>query len=272
MAKMYKQIIGIIGAPRSGTSWTGQIFDSAPGVLFRMQPFYSYAFRDKIHVRSSTDEVREFFEEMYYSDDDYLAQKERKEKGVYPVFADKNKSPQTMVFKEVMFHYMVPVILEHMPELSIIAIVRHPIDILTSYYNAPREFDPQLNIYDEWYFAQSRNELLPERYFGYHKWKEYMMIVECVKNKYGDRVNILRYEDLVKDTENVVKRLFLDNGIEFTPQTTQFLFDCVHKNNDDPYSVFRGSKKEKKQLPDDIKEAIHVDLTTFSIAKKYGYH
>jgi len=39
---MYKNIIGIIGAPRSGTSWTGQIFDSAPDVLYRMQPFYSW--------------------------------------------------------------------------------------------------------------------------------------------------------------------------------------------------------------------------------------
>ena len=170
---MYKNIVGIIGAPRSGTSWTGQIFDSAPDVLYRMQPFYSWAFRDKIHVRSSKEEINKFFQDMYLSKDPYLEQRDRKDAGVYPIFEEKNKEANVMAFKEVMFHYMMPTILENVEELKIIAIVRHPIDVLTSYYNAPKEFFEGLDIQKEWYFAQARNELLPERYFGYHKWKEY---------------------------------------------------------------------------------------------------
>ncbi len=38
-------IIGLHGAPRSGTTWIGQIFNSAPQVAFRFQPFFAHAFR-----------------------------------------------------------------------------------------------------------------------------------------------------------------------------------------------------------------------------------
>ncbi len=270
---MYDKIIGIIGAPRSGTSWTGQIFDSAPDVLYRMQPFYSWAFRDKIHVRSSKEEMQKFFLEMYDSKDDYLSQKERKDKGIYPIFPVKNESAPIMVFKEVMFHYMMPAILDKVDNFKIIAIVRHPIDVLTSYYNAPREFDPQLDIQKEWYFAQSRNELLPERYFGYHKWKEYMLIVSVIKERYADRVKVIRYEDILSDPYQATKMLFEYGDISYTDQTKRFIYDSQSFTNSDPYSVFRNmnEKRERRKLPDNIINAIHEDLSKFSIATEYDY-
>lgn len=270
---MYKNMIGLIGAPRSGTSWTGQIFDSAPSVLYRMQPFYSWAFRDKLHVRSSKKEIKQFFKEVYESDDDYLAQTERKNAGIYPIFAEKDKNPDIMVFKEVMFHYMMPVLLEQLEDLKIIAVVRHPIDVLTSYYNAPKEFDPQLDIQKEWYFAQTRNELLPERYFGYHKWKEYMKIVSVLKEKYGERVKVFRYEDLLEDTDKVVHELFDFSHITYEVQTKKFLYESQHKTVGDPYSVYRNinDKYEKKQLPENILQEIHLDLRKFKEADTYGY-
>lgn len=270
---MYKNIIGIIGVPRSGTSWTGQIFDSAPCVLYRMQPFYSWKFRDRLHVRSGKEEISRFFEELYKSDDIYLAQKERKEAGIYPVFKQKYKQPEVMVFKEVMFHYMVPVLLEHLENLQIIAVLRHPADVLTSYYNAPKEFYPSLDIQKEWYFAQSRNELLPERYFGYHKWKEYMKLVSVVHEKYGERVKLLKYEDLLADTEKAVQDLFSDCNIQYEKQTADFLFESRNKTVNDPYSVFRNrnDRSEKKKLPDNILEQIRCDLKGFEEAVKNGY-
>lgn len=270
---MYRNIVGIIGAPRSGTSWTGQIFDSAPDVLYRMQPFYSWEFRDRINVRSGKEEINCFFHDMYCSKDSYLAQVDRKAKGVYPIFSIKNENPNVMVFKEVMFHYMMPVILENIENLQIIALVRHPIDVLSSYYNAPREFDPLLDIQKEWYFAQSRNELLPERYFGYHKWKEYMKIISVIQEKYVDRVKIIKYEDLLAFPEKIAGELFRYANIPYEEQTRQFIYDSQHKTVDDPYSVFRNrnEKREKKRLPDNILSEIHRDLESFEEAKKYGY-
>lgn len=270
---MYNKIIGIIGTPRSGTSWTGQIFDSAPSVLYRMQPFYSYAFRDKIHVRSSAAEIKEFFHEMYISQDDYLLQTDRRSAGIYPVFPDKQDCPDCMVFKEVMFHYMMPVVMKHIQELSLLAIVRHPIGVLTSYYNAPGEFNPDLDIQNEWYFAQDRNEMLPERYFGYFKWKEYISIVDYLKRTYPERVQVCRYEDFSANPDLYAEKWFEHYDIEFTKQTRKFLHDSQHKTVNDPYSVFRdrSNKRQRKHLPDNIIKEIQDDLAKFSLAKEYNY-
>lgn len=270
---MYKNIIGIIGAPRSGTSWTGQIFNSAPDVLYRMQPFYSWKFRDRINVRSSKDEIDKFFKEIYKSKDAYLEQSERKNKGVYPIFKEKKECPNIMVFKEVMFHYLMPVIMENVENLKIIAIIRHPVDVLTSFYNAPREFNPELDIYDEWYFAQSRNCLLPENYFGYHKWKEYVNIITILEEKYQNRVRIVKYEDIVNQTEKIVIDMFEFSGIPFLEQTKKFIYDSKHCTVDDPYAVFRnGTEKiNKKKLPEDIIKIIKSDLKEFKQIKKFNY-
>ena len=214
-----------------------------------------------------------FFGDLYKSKDAYLEQTERKKAGVYPIFNKKNSEPDTMVFKEVMFHYMVPVLLNHVDELKIVAIVRHPIEVLTSYYNAPREFNPSLDIQKEWYFAQSRNELLPERYFGYHKWKEYMKLVSVICEKYGEQVTVIKYEELSANTDHVIRSLFKQLDLAFTEQTIKFIFDSKNRTVDDPYSVFRNKddKREKKMLPDNILNEIHLDLRTFDEAIKYGY-
>lgn len=270
---MFKSIVGILGAPRSGTSWTGQIFDSAPDVLYRMQPFYSWTFRDRIHVRSSKEEISQFFKEVYQSKDPYIEQVERKTKGIYPVFNEKKIPADIMVFKEAMFHYLMPVLMEHVENLKIVAIVRNPIDMITSFYNIPREFDPALDIQDEWYFAQSRNALLPENYFGYHKWKEYINIITILEERYSNRVKIFRYEDLVANTEEMVIELFQFSDIPFKEQTKKFIYDSRHSTVDDPYAVFRNGteKKNKKQLPENIIQEIQYDLKGFKKAKRFNY-
>lgn len=270
---MYKKIVGIIGVPRSGTSWLGQIFDSAPDVLYRMQPFYSWAFRDKIHVRSSKREINDFFCELYLSNDSYLKQQERKKSGIYPIFNNKKSQPEVMVYKEVMFHYLIPILLKHVDQLKIIALVRHPVDVLTSYYNAPREFDPTLDIQKEWYFAQNRNELLPERYFGYHKWKEYMKLISIIQEKYPKRVIVIRYEDLAKNPECVVQQLFQYTDISYEKQSEQFIIDSQSSTVDDPYSVFRNKSelRFRNKLPSNIIIEIKQDLQSFDEAKKYKY-
>ncbi len=270
---MYEKIIGIIGTPRSGTSWTGQIFDSAPDTLYRMQPFYSYAFRDKLHVRSSRAEINRFFDDLYNSKDEYLAQKQRRQSRVYATFGDKNLNAPFMVYKEVFFHYLVPALLSGCDKLEILALVRHPVDVLTSYYNAPREFRPGLDIQKEWYFAQDRNEALPERYFGYFKWKEYMNLIDYISTKFSDKVSVIKYEDLYYAPEYTVEKIFSRYGIILTEQTKKFLEDSQNRTGDDPYSVFRDRKNPplKKKLPDNIIEAVHKDLDTFDIANKFGY-
>ena len=271
---MYKKIIGVIGAPRSGVSWTGQIFDSSPDILFLMQPFYSWAFRDKVHPRTTSEELYKFFDELYLSQDDYILQSERRAKGIYPVFEKKGEVLETMVYKESMFHYLVPFLLEKVEELLIVAVIRNPIDALTSFYNAPREFPEGIDIQKEWYFAPNRNKFYPEQYWGYFKWKEFINMLYCIKQKYPDRVYIQNYEELNKNPEEATREMFSFCGLSFDRQTEKFLYDCKQKYVDDPYSVFRkeGIRLEnKKRLPQNIVDAIKSDLETFEYAKYFGY-
>lgn len=271
---MYKKIIGVIGTPRSGVSWTGQIFDSSLETLFRMQPFYSWAFRDKVYPRTTADGFREFFNEVYLSKDDYLLQTERRQRGVYPAFEKVSATPDIMVYKESMYHYLVPFLLEKLEEISFVAVIRNPIDALTSFYNAPRDFPENIDINDEWYFAPNRNGFYPEQYWGYFKWKEFINILFNIKKTYPNRVYVQKYEDLYVGPIEETEKMFSFCGINYDKQTEQFLYNCTHKYVDDPYSVFRmrGMKVEdKKKLPKNICEIIRADLDNFEYAKYFGY-
>ena len=271
---MYKKIIGVIGTPRSGVSWTGQIFDSCLETLFRMQPFYSWAFRDKVHPRTTSEDFYKFFDELYLSNDDYILQLERRSEGVYPVFDKKEGPLEVMVYKESMFHYLVPFLLEKVRDILIVAVIRNPIDALTSFYNAPRECPEGIDIQKEWYFAPNRNQFYPEQYWGYLKWKEFINMLYCIKQKYPDRVYIQKYEELNRNPEEMTKNMLSFCGLHFDKQTEQFLYDCKHKYVDDPYSVFRKEgvrQKNKKELPQNIIDSIESDLETFEYAKYFGY-
>ena len=63
-----KNIIAIHGAPRSGTSWLGQLFNSSPQVAYRYQPFFSYAFRGRIDTGSDVASLRGFFADLLDGD------------------------------------------------------------------------------------------------------------------------------------------------------------------------------------------------------------
>ena len=55
-----KKTIALFGVPRSGTSWLGQIFDSCPDVIYKYQPLFSYAFKNRLNMQSSFDEISNF--------------------------------------------------------------------------------------------------------------------------------------------------------------------------------------------------------------------
>ena len=87
---MFKKVVALYGVPRSGTSWLGQILDSCPDAVYRYQPLFSYRFKNRITTESSTDEIEQFFQELYCADeDDFLNQKEKRISGIYPVFSSK---------------------------------------------------------------------------------------------------------------------------------------------------------------------------------------
>src|SRR5690606_40577357 len=63
------QVIAIHGAPRSGTSWLGQVFNSHPQVQYRYQPLFSYAFKGRVGAHSSRQEFLDLFADLATTED-----------------------------------------------------------------------------------------------------------------------------------------------------------------------------------------------------------
>lgn len=243
MSSSLTKLISIHGAPRSGTSWLGQIFDSSPDVRYKFQPLYSYAFRNTLNWSSEKQELIDFFTKLYETEDNYLDQIDKKEKGSYPLFDFKKNQPEFLVTKMVRHHYLIPLFLKELREMKVIGIVRNPCAAMVSWKNAPREFWPEWSFDNEWYYAQSRNGFQPGEYYGFHKWKETAKLFLELEKKYPGRFILIRYEDLVKDPISVTKNLFQSVDLPFNQQTEKFIEESTLKVNDDVYSVFKGKKK-----------------------------
>ena len=156
---MFNRVIFVCGVPRSGTSWVGQILDSSPQTAYRFQPLFSWAFKDYIGPDSDKTQCESFFQEVYNTSDVFVLQTERKQKGVYPIFKEKEDCPPVLVIKMVRYHHLLPLFLDYFSNiLKVIFIVRHPCGVINSWLKNTKEFfsgcDPRI----EWDLAESRNK------------------------------------------------------------------------------------------------------------------
>ncbi len=272
---MYKKVVTLYGVPRTGTTWLGQIFDSCPETVYRYQPLFSYRFKNRIKMEDSKNEITKFLEELYLeSEDSFLSQREQREKGLCPIFENKNPKGDILVYKEARYLYTVPLLLELFEDIKVIGIVRNPVAVLESWMNASSEYKDFWKVEEEWMFAQSKNEYRPENYYGYYKWKECMKMFLDMKNKYPDNFMIVRYEDLYENAVEKTKELFSFADVPFAGQTEDFIINSQSRTVDNAYSVYRA-KSEKRQrkriLSEEIKAKIFQDLQEFDEAHLLGY-
>lgn len=267
-----KKVIGIFGVPRSGTSWLGQIFNSSPETRFAFQPISTEVFRDKINVRNSGEEMWSYLQEIYESQEDFLTQQDQKEKGKRFEFNKERNRPDTFVFKEAMYLYLIPHFLRKISDMKIVLLLRNPYDVLRSWYNAPKEFYPEWDIREEWLFAQRKNWFLPERYYGYHRWKESILLANQMSKEFPDRVYIIRYEDLDADPFKYAEDLYNFCELKWQNQTKKFIQESRSRTETDPYSIYRNPLERKdmlRELPEEIIEKIRRDLVMFDDVKNW---
>lgn len=265
--KSYQSIAALAGAPRSGTSWLGQIVESSPRVAYRYQPFFSHALKGMVDSDSSREQWLEFFEALYRSDDDFLLQRDQRRRGIYPTF-DKMKHQDVLCFKETRYHYLLSPMLRKFDDIKLICIVRHPSAVITSWIRSPKEFPPGSDVQREWRFGACKNGGREENFFGYFKWKELAHIFLDLHSQWPSRVRIVRYEDLVGDLPSRSEQLFEFLGLEVGPSTRQFLSDCHNRSVDDAYSVFKPVEvrdRWREQLPHEIQQEIEDDLKGTSL-------
>lgn len=255
--------IAIHGVPRSGTTWLGAIFDSSEEVVYRNQPLFSYAFKSFLTEYSSVKEIEEFFEKISKSDDEFLTQIESKLKGFIPIFNKNN--PSHIVYKEARYHNVLANMLQKNNKLKVVGIIRNPKSVLTSWFNAPKEFDRNnWNFLEQWKEAELKNEKRKIEFYGYQKWKEVALMFLNFKKKFEKQFYLVNYKDLLTDTENVTKVMFDFCGLNFSNQTADFILKSRSNDmSDEAYSVYRNNSLDDKWmhvLPKEISNTIDKDL------------
>lgn len=257
------QKFAIHSVPRSGSTWLGTLFDSHPAVSFKYQPLFSYAFKDYLDSKSSKHSINSFFNKIALSNDEFINQQQEKLKGIIPVF---NKAQQYThsCYKEVRYHHILENMLQKVPEVKAVLLIRNPLATLYSWYKAPKEFRPEKgwNFEEEWLHAPNKNLSKPEEFNGYAKWKEASLLFLKLKEVYPNQVYLVDYKNLLTDTENVVKQLFTFTELDYPQQTAEFIKESKSQNQEDAYSVFKIKDKDDqgKNLPEHIKTYIYNDL------------
>lgn len=256
-----KTITGIHGVPRSGTSWLAQIFNASPQVRLKFQPLFSYAFKDIISESSTSKDISDFFDAIYHSDDDFINMRDTSLLKSYPKF-NKNPHQTHLVFKHVRYHFLLPHLMKENDILRLILIIRNPLSVLSSWKNAPREFNPSWNFNEEWQFAKKKNVNVSD-YFGFEKWKEATHLFMDLEKAYPKRVKLITYNSVLNNTLDEVQKLYKFAGIEMTDQCLDFIHESKTRQIDDPNSVYKVKKTDdsfKKNIPLNIQETIIENL------------
>ena len=264
--------VAIFGAPRSGTSWLGQIFNSSPHVAYRFQPLFSYTFKGRITLNSKPKDIEQFYDDLFVTKDEFVLQKKNisGEKGL----AFRKEILTHLVWKEVRYHYLI----EHLMANSstkVIGLVRHPCAVINSWLQAPKEFDSAWDPLEEWRYASKKNQNMPEEYNGYEKWKELVFLYMKLEEKYPERFKIQVYERLNEDTEEEVKKLFNFINLSLERQILSFILESKSEDSRDPYGVHRkeqDNNKWKKGLLTEIQNSIFNDIDFIEINHRFQWN
>ncbi|MFN3875509.1 MAG: sulfotransferase, partial [Flavobacteriales bacterium] len=141
--------IAIHGAPRSGTSWLGEIFKSSPKVAYRYQPLFSYAFKGRLSPASTAEEIEAFYRDLWATDDPFVLQRDPRIHPDHPQAAPAADATH-LVYKEVRYHHIVHNLLDRSPITRLVAIIRDPRAVIDSWMRAPSEFKAGWDIMREW--------------------------------------------------------------------------------------------------------------------------
>lgn len=259
---MVDSVCVVAGVPRSGTSWLGMLIDSCPVVNYRFQPFFSYTFKDVVHVDSTREDYLALFDAMDRTETEFLTQADKRTSGLYPSF-EKQHPTTCLAFKTCRYQYLIPRMLGLIPHLKIVGIVRHPCGAIHSWLTNPKEFPAGSNVAKEWRFGACKNQGREEEFFGYYKWKEVAHLYLDLQQKYPHRVQVVRYEELVTNTMEQSRAIFELLDLPWTKQTVGFVNDCHARHDTSPYAVFKDpavADRWRSELDGTIQTAIQDDL------------
>ncbi|MCB9689339.1 MAG: sulfotransferase domain-containing protein [Alphaproteobacteria bacterium] len=241
--------IAIFGCPRSGTSWLGQLFNASEHVAYRYQPLFSFEFKDWFGRRGvDASSLEAFGRALLDAKSAFVLQDLRPEKVL----------PAThLVWKEVRYHHLMPSLVAEPGLQHLIYIHRPALDVINSWYQAPKEFREGQDIRAEYLNAPSKNTDSSE-WNGYSRWKDSMALALRLRSQHPEKVVLVSYDRLRSDPESCLEQLFECTGIPFTEQVRTFVAASTTRHEPDAYSVFRN-ERTPLTLPDDIIDHLRTD-------------
>lgn len=240
--------VALFGCPRSGTTWLGQIFNSAPPVQFRYQPLFSYEFKDWFGQHGlSEDSLAQFRKALMAAQSDFVLQDLRPAK----------TTATHLVWKEVRYHQHMAGLLALRGLHHLVYIFRPPVEVLNSWYQAPKEFRAGQDIHREWLLAPAKNTE-PCEFNGFEKWKASMCMALALQQRHPGKLLMVSYEQLCADPLAVTQRLFAALNLPLGGETLAFLKASTSRHDADPYSVFKA-QRAPLTLPTSIVQQITAD-------------
>jgi hypothetical protein len=246
---MTRDSLALFGCPRSGTSWLGQLFNHHEAVAYRYQPLFAYEFKDWFGRHGvSAASVAAFHAALREAHSDFVLQ---------PLRPAKAAEPEVLVWKEVRFHRLMGPLLDTGALGHVAYLYRDPVDVLNSWYQAPKEFRAGQDIHAEWRDAPSKNTDDSE-FNGFSRWKQSMALALALADAHPGRVSLVRYERLRAAPRETMRALLATVGLAPTAQVEGFIADSTSRDDDDAYGVFRTGTAPLA-LPPTIVEAIRAD-------------
>jgi Sulfotransferase domain len=239
------QRIAIHSVPRSGSTWLGEVFNSSYTSKYCYQPLFSYALKDFLTETSTTERIDEFFRLCAETNDDFICQSDKRKQGILPRF-EKRGAISHIVYKEVRYINVLHNLLRQDSSVRLVCLIRNPLAVLASWFAAPREFNPQWNRSTEWYLGTSKNRNRREEFYGFKRWMEGGRIFHSLAATYPDRVTIVRYSDLLQETDSTINGLLEFASLRRDDQTDRFLEESRSTDVDDTYSVFRKHPSDER--------------------------
>lgn len=226
------------GMPRSGTTWLSQIFASSPQVRLKFCPLFSYEFKHALNERSTGEDWRRFFADVYRTPSPYMDQEHLRKDGLVPEFYEKYANPEHLLIKSNRFHHLIPNLFKNVPDAKVIYLVRHPAATLYSWLSNPTEFPAGANPVCEWRSGACRKTDIGE-FWGFDDWKAVTLQALEMQRAYPDRMRIQRYEALTKHPLLEAEALFDFLGLSMGPATTDFISKSRSRHDPNNRSVYK---------------------------------
>lgn len=266
---MFERAVWLSGMPRSGTTWLGQILASHPEIRLKYCPLFSYEFAGRCDASSSPAEWAALLRDVYEREGRFLDQEFLREDNLVPRFALRAIEPQVLAIKSNRFHHLSGAILDALPTLQWIAVVRHPAATIHSWLTNPTEFPAGADPRAHWRSGACRKTHVGE-FWGFDDWLHVTSGQVALAERFPERVRLLHYDAFDAQPVESVAALMGWLGLSVHAQTENFLCDSRSVHSAHSRSVYKrpgSSQRWRQELDAEIVAEIEADTRAAGLGR-----